>query len=117
MLKKLFVYGTLMNDSGLAATIEGDMFDLGPYPGVIPGDGTVVGELHDYASMSDAEWEAQLVNFDRYEGVGSGLYRREKVFATLGDGTEVETWVYFYGDADELRQTTPVPDGAWRERF
>ncbi len=69
---KLFVYGTLLQGLERAqvlresaylgpAMITGDLFDLGEYPGVRPGTGSVVGELYEIA-------ENTLEQIDRIEG-------------------------------------------------
>lgn len=77
----VFVYGTLMNgqynhNSYLAgakllgkATTEGyDMYDLGSFPGIVKGNGSVKGELYEMAAED-------IVRLDYLEGEGS-LYNR-----------------------------------------
>lgn len=102
----LFVYGTLrptlaagghahlvrdLEVVGLA-TVPGVLIDLGAYPGLIAGDGLVRGEL---LRIVDA---ARLQALDDYEECGGPepLFRRERMVASLGDGTSVDAWGYRY---------------------
>lgn len=66
----VFVYGTLMDDTGYGATLEGFRKDTsGRYPTLIPNpDGSVSGEIHKVT-------EARLSQLDTYEGVPR-LYKR-----------------------------------------
>jgi gamma-glutamylcyclotransferase (GGCT)/AIG2-like uncharacterized protein YtfP len=110
----LFVYGTLRKDSQkmmnpmLAhdstyvgdARIQGELYDLGTYPGVFLNEGCadiVMGEVYalnpQHASRT---WQV----LDHYEGCGPDddephAYRRRKVRAFLNDGNEVDAWAYF----------------------
>lgn len=99
MTKKLFVYGTLRSGHANSARfgLEGtapctpevklmgfELFDLGWYPGIRPGDGYVVGDLFD---VKDNQWAA----LDQYEGVPD-LYTRETV--TVGGFEGVQVYVY-----------------------
>ena len=66
------------------ATVPGLLYDLGRYPGLVPGDGLVHGELF---AGADA---AVLAALDQYEGCdpadeAGSLFRRERVEA-LGRG-------------------------------
>lgn len=106
----VFVYGTLrsgwpQHKELLArkatlvapATIKGQLFDLGSYPGLWLGQarskGTVLGEL--YRLKSPKLLEA----LDDYEGCGPSdsqphEYRRVIGRVTADDGTEYQCWVY-----------------------
>lgn len=95
-----FVYGTLMRGEraevlltgaryvGDAALRDYAVYDLGPFPGILPCEGgKAVGELW-YVD------EATLRALDRYEGEGT-LYRRERVTVeTESGGTEAYAYVY-----------------------
>jgi len=109
----LFVYGTLRRGCGhpmhraLAQGGEysglgryaGRLFDLGPYPAVVPQPGstpTVVGELYRLPRP-----EAVLPVLDRYEGCTDqgdpgAEYRRERQPVIREDGTAVTAWIYLY---------------------
>ncbi len=109
----LFVYGTLRRAFGhpmhrlLArhadyageATYQGRLYDLGPYPGVLPSDQAneeVKGELYALYPGTRADLLARL---DAYEGCGppgEALYRREKHVIYARDGAPVQAWVYLY---------------------
>jgi gamma-glutamylcyclotransferase (GGCT)/AIG2-like uncharacterized protein YtfP len=125
----LFVYGTLLSTAGHpmgdrlrrearlvgAASIEGQLFSLGRYPGLVeaPGAGTRVhGEV--YALDAPA---ASLKWLDAYERIVPGDhdrndYARVERLARLPSGEEVTAWVYIFVkpvDASKL-----IPDGRWR---
>jgi len=109
----LFVYGTLRSEGNRPmyheitrhadyvgeAMVPGRLYDLGPYPALVPADEMeaakyhVVGELYRLHSDRRAE---MLRRLDVYEGVPDGLYRREQWTALREDGLEVATWVYVY---------------------
>ena len=77
-------------------SIRGVLFDLGPYPAVIGGEGTVRGEV--YAMV---EPRRLLERVDAIEGFVAGdaarsEYRRHAAVATLDDGRRCPAWVYFY---------------------
>ena len=109
-LPSLFVYGTLQDTRRVraalgaearwrvlgAGTIRGVLYDAGPYPAlqrsgspddIVPG---LLLELGD---------ESLLVALDRYEGVDSGLYLRERVEVSLAGGGQQGAWVYVYNQS------------------
>lgn len=128
----LFVYGTLRpalaRDEparlivGLRAcgkaTVRGLLYDLGGYPGLVPGEGTVQGDLLEITSPE------QLAALDAYEECDGPhpLYRRELMPAVRAEGDEVLAWVYLYagslaaarlipaGDYSALRSRGPVAE-------
>lgn len=121
----LFVYGTLRSEGDLPmyqeimrhadyageAMVPGRLYDLGPYPALVPaaeeGSGyNVVGEL--YRLHPDYR-EEMLQRLDVYEGVPDQLYRREQWTALREDGHEVAAWVYVYDRP--LHDATLIPSG------
>jgi gamma-glutamylcyclotransferase (GGCT)/AIG2-like uncharacterized protein YtfP len=119
--RHLFVYGTLRQGANHPAArqlaqdgvlvgqarVVGRLYDLGPYPGMIPptADGEwVYGELWELARPGEA-----LPVLDRYEGCGpqdeaSPLYRRRLADAHLESRAIVKCWVYWYARAVEEQQ-------------
>ena len=112
----LFVYGTLMKKAGhpmhktLAryatylgeATAKGVLYDLGAYPAMREGEGSVRGELY---RVEDA---ARLFKaLDRYEGYE---YARKKVVVTTPEGGK-EAWAYLY--KKPLPPTRRIRSGAY----
>jgi gamma-glutamylcyclotransferase (GGCT)/AIG2-like uncharacterized protein YtfP len=90
-----------------ACTLRGDLFDLGDFPGVIPGDGLVHGEL---LQLHDA---AVLTALDAYEDCSPdipwrGLYRREW---TPLDTPDLAAWVYWYNGP--VTPTRRIAHGDW----
>lgn len=108
----LFVYGTLKrgqaNHSKLQAarwegeaTLEGAcLFDLGPFPMAIGGEGQIQGELYVVPP-------ATLVEMDAFEGVPR-LYQRHLL--SLADGRQA--WVYL-GRPHQVRHVKRLPGGKW----
>ncbi len=102
----VFVYGTLrpllatgeprllveaLRNDG-PAIVQGQLFDLGDYPGLIAGPGTVHGDLL-VVDIAD-----QLAALDAYEECGppSPLFKRERTTAWRPDGSLLAVWVYRY---------------------
>jgi gamma-glutamylcyclotransferase (GGCT)/AIG2-like uncharacterized protein YtfP len=116
--KLLFAYGTLRpNLAGPAwqlvarlvpagaATVRGLLYDLGGYPGMVPGDGLVHGEL---LQLSDPD---QLVALDAYEESDgpNPLFCRRLTMARQGTGEETIVWAYFY--ARSVAGAPRIPGG------
>ena len=108
----LFVYGILkrgeFNHGRLqgarwlgAATLAGArLYDLGPFPMAIAGEGSVHGELYAISA-------AALPELDAFEGCPR-LYQRH--WLPLADGRHA--WVYL-GQARQVRFSRPLPLGKW----
>lgn len=129
-IDKVFVYGTLkegrpLDRKGLAdlrtsvqdATIEGSIFDLGPFPTIkLDGKGLVIGEVH---TFSDKHMDDVVQIMDAIEGYNkhdpaNGLYNRHKVEATLKDGKVVTAWAYEYTRPVDPKKR--IEDGVWEPR-
>jgi len=104
--RKVFVYGTLMEDEANhhylensaflgKGTVNGyDMYDCGWYPAIVPGDNLIIGELYD-VPLDD------MPAIDRLEGKGS-LYEKKCERVTVSGRTEF-CFIYVYlGDVDGL---------------
>ena len=117
----LFIYGTLMPGLRLAAqmegaehlgpaTVSGRLVDVGRYPGLLHGEGVVVGEVY---RVSDA----QLARLDQVEDMVPGhraasQYWREQVMVQDGALAGQPVWTYVYNrPVDDL---TPIPHGDYR---
>jgi gamma-glutamylcyclotransferase (GGCT)/AIG2-like uncharacterized protein YtfP len=100
----LFVYGTLRpalargEPAGLVrslaclgpATVRGALYDLGGYPGLVTGDGTVHGEL---LAVDSPAWLATLDAYEECSG-SEPLYVRERMPAVRPDGSVIAAWGY-----------------------
>lgn len=109
-MDKFFVYGTLKVggyfanifdkfrvNSKRAVLKNHDLYDLGHFPGVMEGDGEVIGEIHEYKS-ENIDWI--LEQFDRIEGYSKtqpekSLYLRKKLMVETEDGDE-KAFVYIF---------------------
>ncbi len=100
MTSYLFAYGTLMPRGQEAALAEGwrpdavrgRLYDLGPYPALVDLDDRAAGWVEGFVRPVE---RTDLVQFDHYEDVDGGLYRREET--TTRDNMRV--WVYVYAGA------------------
>ena len=117
----LFIYGTLMPGLRLEAEMHGARFlgpaqvpgrlvDLGRYPGLLPGEGSVAGEIY-------AVDDAHLARLDGVEGMVPGdraasQYWREELTVSAGplQGQRVQTYVY----NRPVEGCTPIPHGDYR---
>lgn len=95
-MRRIAVYGTLLgvhtaqdhlrlrNRMALVGTgtVDGVLLDLGGYPGLVPGDGSVFVEIYEVD-------DAVLAILDEFEDVASGLYERVRE-------PSVDAWVYRY---------------------
>jgi gamma-glutamylcyclotransferase (GGCT)/AIG2-like uncharacterized protein YtfP len=116
-------YGTLLRDEGIQQRlgagvmldpigpcfIAGNLFDLGDFPGLVPGDGRVVGELYELLNGE------ALAILDEYEGFvtdapGCTLYTRRRVRLLQ---PEIDAWVYFY-NGDTFRRPK-IEGGSWSQ--
>ena len=103
---QLFVYGSLLRGMSLSQTMEGtkflgpayvkaDLFFLGFYPGIIPGNQIVFGELYEVPEtiipkIDEVEDYIELDN-------EKSLYLRQPIDAfRLVDGAKVQSSAYYY---------------------
>lgn len=116
---RLFVYGSLRrNATGAhhpllgaarllgAATVEGALYRVAWYPGLVleAGGGEVRGELYELPSAGAG---AMLAALDDYEGAGFG--RRHTQARLDATGESLDTWMYAYlGDTPTLER---IPSG------
>lgn len=106
MMPRVFVYGSLLpGESGHAALqgsrclgpalVQGRLLDLGDYPGLVAGEGLVIGEV--YSVSQDT-----LSALDRIEGFSaqapaSSLFRRSRMEVRyLADGHREKVYTYVH---------------------
>ncbi|MEO6436024.1 MAG: gamma-glutamylcyclotransferase family protein [Tepidisphaeraceae bacterium] len=137
MADHLFIYGTLLPGHVPAAmaavcdrlrpigraTIAGQLYDLGHYPGAVVGDGIIGGGIINGGTIAgeivEIDGDDIWLALDRYEGCprdggGDGLFRRVRALATMHDGQRVECWVYVY--QRDLSHARRITGGCWRAR-
>ena len=120
-MNRLFIYGTLLPGLRLEAQMQGARFvgaaqvpgrlvDVGRYPGFLPGDGLVTGEVYDVD-------DAHLARLDTVEDMVPGdraisQYWREGVTVVGGplQGQSVQTYVY----NRPVDDCTPITHGDYR---
>ena len=125
-MHRCFFYGTLRKGSQTVAglyqsnmvlpvahLVGFELYDLGPFPGVVPGKGTVIGEVHEID-------ETVLREMDRYEGYNvnkpaTSLFCRELAEAVAPDGTTTPVWVYLFNNPRQSPLKQPVASGDWFE--
>ena len=117
----LFIYGTLMPGLRLEAQMQGARFlglaqvpgrlvDVGRYPGLLPGEGAVSGEVYevDDAHLARLDEVEDMVPGDR----AASQYWREGVTVVGGalQGQQVQTYVY----NRPVEGCTPIAHGDYR---
>lgn len=124
----VFVYGTLKRgqerercwprtpQSVEPATIWGRLFDLGPYPALLPplpdDRDQVLGELWSFAAADLPETLRALDEVECYGVDDVDLYVRQVVECTTGDGSVRAAHCYFLADhAEAVRARRVTPDG------
>jgi gamma-glutamylcyclotransferase (GGCT)/AIG2-like uncharacterized protein YtfP len=122
----LFVYGTLRPGASsfgrvapfarriLPAIVDGfELYDMGPYPMLVVGNGRVLGEL---IMVEPTVYHYVLHVLDRYEGydpqADSGLFVRRQILATLESGESVSAWCYL-GQPEGAETGRRVASGDW----
>jgi len=133
----IFVYGTLQRGECRAtlwpcvptrvetAFTRGRLFDLGPYPALLPGEDLVRGELWHVAK---ADFPRTTHTLDAIEGYlqpdQPDWYVRKTTDCYPGEPSAADSttraWVYYFASPDRLAVKTVVPVGtlgyAWWKR-
>jgi gamma-glutamylcyclotransferase (GGCT)/AIG2-like uncharacterized protein YtfP len=112
-MQALFIYGTLHPNRApaqisattsqlkhlTAATVTGQLLDLGDYPGFITHgeQNTIPGDLFQLPEDPTETWQA----LDAYEGfypddLRRSLFRREPIQVILPNGAQQQHWIYLY---------------------
>jgi gamma-glutamylcyclotransferase (GGCT)/AIG2-like uncharacterized protein YtfP len=86
-----------------SGSVRGTLVDLGHYPGLLEGRGTVVGEVY------RVERPELLPVVDREEGYN---FERCRALVRLAGGRRVRAWVYRYRGPRE--RVTLIPEGDYR---
>ena len=128
----VFVYGTLKRGECRescwpraplrveAAATKGQLYDLGPYPALCPGAGTVAGEVWTFAPRDMPATRAALDEIEDHYGEPDDAYTRRVVDCRLaaggpGEHKTIRAYAYFYSRATEdlssARQLSAGPDG------
>lgn len=118
----IFVYGTLQRGevrerlwprppvSIEPATVRGALYDLGPYPALVPGEDTVGGELWHIAAEDIGVTLAALDRVEDYADRPDDLYRRVIVECQTATG-RVPAWTYQLARTDLVRSARRIaPD-------
>lgn len=115
----LFVYGTLRSNQPNAprlggatplgwATVSGKLLDLGDYPGLIEGEGVVIGELFLLPSAA-LERIDDLEGFDPLDPESSLFVREERYVHLPGQNTRRQAWIYRWPHGGG----SPIESGDW----
>ena len=88
--------------------IKGDLYDLGPYPGLVDGNGQVVCEVYLSTNLVD-----DVRSLDQIEGTNLNppLYQRKLVPVECADGKLRFGICYFYNG--DLQGHSKIIDGNW----
>lgn len=128
MLQHLFVYGTLKRghlrsglwphppDSIRPGLVRGALFDLGSYPGLVPGEDWILGELWTLQSDHVPKTLAVLDEVEGYDPAEDrGLYVRREIPAWSLDRSRkvpgdsiVRAFSYLIADPDRLAKARRI---------
>lgn len=118
-----FVYGTLKTggvfaekfntyrlNSEKATLNDMTLYNLGWFPGILPGRGIVVGELHEYKNPDTVM--AHMDQIEGYNGEKDSLFNREYRIVITESGKEVKAIMYVYNNkpAPEMKV---IKNGVW----
>lgn len=121
----VFVYGTLRQgdcragaladypEVELDARVQGfRMLNLGAFPGIIPGEGEIKGEVYEI----DAACLRLLDGIEGYreDDPENSLYRREKAMSYDSRGKEIgETYLYVFNRPSRADLSKVITSGDW----
>lgn len=88
------------------ARVRARLLDLRAYPGLVPGPGSVRGELYHLRGPE------VLGPIDREEGYN---FQRRLTTVTRADGRRVRAWIYWY--RGPRGHALLLPEGDWRTRW
>ncbi len=127
LVRAIFVYGTLMKGElrhrmiarhrparVTTASVAGRLVHLGEYPGLVPGEGRVLGELVVLDDPAEALVELDDVEEFRGYGAQGSLYRRVVIEAKGDDGERWLAWTYRY--VGSVEGAPMIASGDWRAR-
>lgn len=103
---QLFVYGSLLRGMSLSSYMEGtkfigpayvkaDMFYLGFYPGIIPGNQLVYGELYEVSEIQLPKID-EVEDYIELDNERSAYLRRPIEAIQLSDGKVIKASAYYY---------------------
>ena len=124
----IFVYGTLRQGQVRAsrwprkplriewATVQGTLYDLGPYPALVAGSDLVLGELW---WIAEADLDITLQVLDEIECYGNedvDSYVRRWIDCTTLEGRVQRAQVYLFAQPEQLTGNSVVPPDprGWR---
>jgi gamma-glutamylcyclotransferase (GGCT)/AIG2-like uncharacterized protein YtfP len=99
-----------MIDAG-RCILAGVLYDLGDYPGLLPGEGRVVGELYELADSAAIAELDLYEDYDELEPLRSEYIRR--VVRLIHPA--VDAWVYYFNGS--TRDRARVTSGDWAEHL
>ena len=126
MVDKFFVYGTL-KVGGYYASLFNEfrvsskpaklfgyrMFEIGPYPGIVKGDGIVYGEVHEYSNKTQVLREMDLI--EGYRGDGLDLFVRRETIVVYENGKTEAVFIYVF-NRDIFIDMPEIKSGNWEIR-
>ena len=98
------------------ASVKAELYDLGPYPAIVPGEDTVFGEA--VIVNNPDKVDTLIAVLDSIEGYygddsPSNLYLRKEVTIQVEEDT-MEAITYMFSQEQQLRDRAKhLPDGIW----
>ncbi len=119
-----FVYGTLKVGGRFAKQFDSarlnsvkaevekfDLFDLGSFPGIKPGTGKVVGELHEYKDPEKVTHSMDMIEGYQPE-LRDGMYLRRRVQVKTEAGEIKEANIYVF-NFKVPKHAKKIESGCW----
>jgi len=123
-IEKVFVYGTLkvgghfaksfdkVRRSSVKATTGGKLISVqGRFPGLLPGDGVVHGEIHEYDDIKGVIHAMDSIEGYHESHPKESLYRRELIEVETESGDIEEAYAYFFNQSPDGMDE--VESGVW----
>ena len=121
-----FVYGTLKMGGYFsrefdafrllsipATLVDYNLYDLGSFPAIYPGEGKVIGELHKYKGLDFVVNRIdQIEGYSEHNPEGS-LYIRKRENVITSDGDTINANVYVFNQGN-LTGAKIVTSGIWK---
>lgn len=120
----VFVYGTLKRgqcrqhcwprvpQSVQPGVVQGALYDLGPYPALVPGPDRVAGEVYVFRPEDLPATLKALDAIEVYRGRPDDLYTRCVAECQLAGGGVIRAYLYRYARLEELGGRQPLRPGA-----
>ena len=124
MCNNVFVYGTLKQGftrensmidgrkgDPVYGKIQGELIDIGPFPGLIQGENEVIGEVHTYSEIGSVLERLDTIEGFYAHGASNNLFERILCNVETKNGI-MQAWTYRWIGSDGIL----IESGEWSKR-